>query len=211
MGKLIGDLCPVYAIGLGWRRYHYLSETSYVELGLKSIRDALADARIMWSQVQSSFVAHARLGVAVGRTMPRHLGAFDHPLVHVENASASGSTAFRHDCIELESGISDVALAVGVDAPAARVRASTTMPSLADDAIVPFTQFALLTNQYSAKRSMNPEDIALVAVNNHGNGALNPNVQRQKARTFDEVLGGRPIAGQLADLSARQLAKARPL
>ena len=35
MGKLIGDLRPVYAIGVGWRRYQYLSETSYVELGLR--------------------------------------------------------------------------------------------------------------------------------------------------------------------------------
>ena len=201
MGKLIGDLRPVYVIGIGWHRYQYLSETSYVELGLKAIRDALADADIPWSEVQSSYVAHARLGMAVGRPMLRHLGAYGQPLVHVENASASGSTAFRHACIEVASGISDVVLAVGVDKPsAARTRASTGIPSLADDAIVPFTQFALLTNQYAAKHGVKPQDIALVAVKNHSNGALNPNAQRQKVRTLEEVLEGRPIAGTLTPL-----------
>jgi len=201
MGKLIGDLRPVYVIGIGWHRYQYLSETSYVELGLKAIRDALADADIPWSEVQSSYVAHARLGMAVGRPMLRHLGAYGQPLVHVENASASGSTAFRHACIEVASGISDVVLAVGVDKPsAARTRASTGIPSLADDAIVPFTQFALLTNQYAAKHGVKPQDIALVAVKNHSNGALNPNAQRQKVRTLEEVVEGRPIAGTLTPL-----------
>lgn len=201
MGKLIGDLRPVYVIGIGWHRYQYLSETSYVELGLKAIRDALADADIPWSEVQSSYVAHARLGMAVGRPMLRHLGAYGQPLVHVENASASGSAAFRHACIEVASGISDVVLAVGVDKPsAARTRASTGIPSLADDAIVPFTQFALLTNQYAAKHGVKPQDIALVAVKNHSNGALNPNAQRQKVRTLEEVVEGRPIAGTLTPL-----------
>jgi acetyl-CoA acetyltransferase len=201
MRKLIGDLRPVYVIGVGWHRYQYLSETSYVELGLKAIRDALADANIPWSEVQSSYVAHARLGMAVGRPMLRHLGAYGQPLVHVENASASGSTAFRHACIEVASGISDVVLAVGVDKPSAvRTRASTGIASLADDAIVPFTQFALLTNQYAGKHGVKPEEIARVAVKNHSNGALNPNAQRQKVRTLEEVLEGRPIAGTLTPL-----------
>jgi acetyl-CoA acetyltransferase len=201
MGKLIGDLRPVYVIGVGWHRYQYQSDTSYVELGLKAIRDALADANIPWSEVQSSYVAHARLGMAVGRPMLRHLGALGQPLVHVENASASGSTAFRHACIEVASGISDVVLAVGVDKPATSyVRASTGIPSLADESILPATRFALLTNQYAARHRLSPEDIALVAVKNHRNGAKNPNAQRQKVRTLEEVLEGRPIAGTLTPL-----------
>jgi acetyl-CoA acetyltransferase len=123
--------------------------------------------------------------------------------VHIENASASGSTAFRHACIEVASGISDVALAVGVDkVPTERFagRARTGLPNLADDAVVPFTHFALLTDEYAHRHGLDPEDIALVAVKNHGNGAKNPNAQRQKARSLEEVLGGKRISGTLTSL-----------
>jgi acetyl-CoA acetyltransferase len=201
MAKRLSDLRPVYVIGIGWHRYQSLSDKPYVELGLKAIRDALSDASIQWSEVESSYVATARLGMAVGRSMLRHLGAHGKPLVHIENASASGSAAFRQACIEVGAGISDVVLAVGVDKPAARTpRASTGVRGLADDAIVPFTNFALLTNEYARRNHIAPEDIALVAVKNHRNGATNPNAQRQQVRTLEEILGGRPVSGTLTAL-----------
>jgi acetyl-CoA acetyltransferase len=202
MARLISDLRPTYVVGIGFHPYQYASETTYVTLGLQAIREALADAGVPWEAVESSYVAQSRLGMAIGRPMLRHLGALGTPLVHIENASASGSTAFRHACIEVASGISDVALAVGVDkVPTERFsRARTGLPSLADDAIVPFTHFALLTDEYSHRHGLDPEDIALVAVKNHGNGAKNPNAQRQKARTLEEVLGGKRISGTLTSL-----------
>ncbi len=202
MARLISDLRPVYVVGIGFHPYQYASETTYVTLGLRAIREALADSKISWEVVESTYVAHALLGLAVGRPMLRHLGALGKPLVHIENASASGSTAFRHACIEVASGISDVALAVGVDKPpkGGIPRATTGLPTLADDSIVPFTHFALLTDEYSQRFRIKPEDIALVAVKNHANGATNPNAQRQKVRTLEEVLGGKPISGTLTAL-----------
>ncbi|MEY4502162.1 MAG: hypothetical protein RIS52_2052 [Pseudomonadota bacterium] len=202
MAKLIGDLSPVYVVGVGYHPYQYASETSYVALGLHAVRQALADAAIPWEEIESSYVANALLGMAVGRPMLRHLGALGKPVVHIENASASGSAAFRHACIEVASGISDVALAVGVDKPprSGVFRSPTGIPSLADDAIVPFTHFALLTDEYCHAYGVSPEDLALVAVKNHANGARNPNAQRQKERTLEEVLGGKCISGTLTAL-----------
>jgi acetyl-CoA acetyltransferase len=198
--KTLPDLRPVYVVGIGWHRYQPLSETSYVALGLKAIRDALADAKLVWDGVDSTYIGTALLGMASGRAMLRHLGAHGKPLVHVENASASGSAAFRQACIEVASGFSDVVLAVGVDKPALIPRAKTGVPNLADDAIVPFTHFALLTNAYANAHGVRPEDIALVAVKNHRNGAKNPNAHRQKERTLEEVLGGKAISGTLTSL-----------
>jgi acetyl-CoA acetyltransferase len=202
MARLISDLRPVYVVGVGFHPYQHASETSYVTLGLTAIREALADAGIAWESVESSYVANALLGMAVGRPMLRHLGALGKPLVHIENASASGSTAVRHACIEVAAGISDVALAVGVDKPpTSRIfRASTGIPNLAEDAIVPFTHFALLTDEYASAHGVAPEDIALVAVKNHANGAKNPNAQRRKVRSLEEVLGGKAISGTLTAL-----------
>jgi acetyl-CoA acetyltransferase len=130
------------------------------------------------------------------------LGASDRPLVHIENASASGSAAFRLACIEVASGISDAVLAVGVDKVFATTRAFTKsgMGNLADDAIAPFTHFALLTNEYMYRYGVSSEDVALVAVKNHRNGASNPNAQRQKERTLQEILGGKPVSGTLTSL-----------
>ena len=201
MARLLGDLRPVYVVGVGWHRYQYPSDTPYVELGLVAVRQALADAGIEWPAVQSSYVATATLGMAGGRPMLGHLGATGTPIVHIENASASGSAAFRHACMEVGCGISDCALIVGVDKPASKlIRPDKHVPSLADYAVLPFTHFALLTNEYVHRHGVPAEDVALVAVKNHGNGALNPNAQRQKARTLDEVLSAKQIAGSLTSL-----------
>jgi acetyl-CoA acetyltransferase len=205
MTKTLKDLRPVYVVGVGWHRYQPLSETSYVALGLKAIRDALADAGIPWPEIESAYVAKALLPMAPGRPILRHLGASGIELIHVENASASGSAAFRKACIEVASGVTDVALAVGVDKPRGagpnpRAERMTGIDSIADDAIAPFTHFALLGDQYAQRWGVRHEDIARVAVKNHANGARNPNAQRQQARTLGEILGGRPVAGKLTTL-----------
>jgi acetyl-CoA acetyltransferase len=202
MSKTLRELRPVYVVGIGWHRYQNPSETSYVTLGLTAIRAALADAKLDWPLVESSYIGTGLLGMAAGRAMLKHLGASGKPLVHVENASASGSAAFRHACIEVAAGISDVALAIGCDKrnPIVRGFTRTGIGNLADDAIVPFTHFALLTNEYATRHRVKPEDIALVAVKNHGNGAKNPHAQRQKVRTLEEILTGKPISGTLTAL-----------
>jgi acetyl-CoA acetyltransferase len=133
--------------------------------------------------------------------MLKHLGALGRPLVHIENASASGSAAFRLACIEVASGISDVALAVGVDKPAVpRAAGRAGIGSLVGDALVPFTHFALLANEYTQAHGLKLEDVALVALKNHRNGALNPYAHRQKVRTLDEILDGKKVSGSLTAL-----------
>ncbi|MBB4365253.1 acetyl-CoA acetyltransferase [Bradyrhizobium sp. CIR18] len=200
MAKFLKDLRPVYVVGIGWHRYQPLSDTPYVTLGLGAIRQALTDARIAWSDVESSYIGTGRLGMASGRPMLKHLGDTGRPLVHIENASASGSAAFRHACIEVAAGISDLSLAAGVDKPPPAQRPKTGIDSLADDFIVPFTHFALLTNEYAQKHGVEPEDIALVAVKNHRNGSLNANAHRQQERSLEEILSGKRVSGTLTTL-----------
>jgi acetyl-CoA acetyltransferase len=204
MSAQLSQKRPVYVVGVGWHRYQSLSEATYVTLGLAAVREALADAGIAWSAVESAYFATALLPMAPGRPVLRHLGATGIPLVHIENASASGSAAFRQACAEVASGMSDVVLAVGVDkptgAPVVRGEQLCGIDGLADDAVVPFTHFAMLADQYAQRWGVSHEDLARVAVKNHGNGALNLNAQRQQARTLDEILGGRVVSGRLTTL-----------
>lgn len=193
----LGALRPVYVVGIGLHRYQPLSETPYVELGLAACRQALADAQMPWELVQSAYVAKALLPMAVGRPMLRHLGATGLPITHVENASASGSAAFRQACIEVAAGLSDITLAMGVDKPRPSERAEQLigLQSLADDAIVPFTHFALLADAYVQRTGARFDDMALVAVKNLRNASHNPYAQRQEARTLEQVLGGKKVSG----------------
>ncbi|MCX7214724.1 MAG: thiolase family protein [Burkholderiales bacterium] len=204
MNATLKTLRPAYVIGVGWHRYQPLSDETYVTLGLAAVRGALNDAGIEWPAVQAAYFAKALLPMAPGRPMLRHLGASGIEIVHVENASASGSAAFRQACLQVASGVSDVVLAVGVDKPAGaptlRAEAISGIGNLADDAIVPFTHFALLADQYVRRHGVAHEDIARVAVKNHGNGAKNPNAHRQQARTLEEILAGRPVSGSFTTL-----------
>lgn len=202
MTVTLSDLRPVYVVGIGMHRYQYLSETPYVALGLTAVREALADAGLEWPSVQSAYFAKALLPMAPGRPMLRHLGSHGLPITHVENASASGSAAFRMACMEVAAGLSDVSLAVGVDKPAkvGRAEALAGIPALAADAIVPFTHYALLADEYAHRAGVDGTDIARVALKNHNNAAKNPYAQRQKERTLEEIVNARPISGCLTAL-----------
>lgn len=200
MAKLIGDLEPVFVIGVGWHRYQRMTESSYAGLALKAIRDALGDAGIDWDDVDETYFSANHLGIASGQPVLKYLGSHGKPVVHIENASASGSAAFRQGCISVASGMNDVALVIGADRPKPHPREAARIPTLAGNAVSFPTIFALLANEYIAQYGVSGEDIAHVAVKNHANGALNPNAQRQKVRTLEEVMGSNPIAGTLTAL-----------
>jgi acetyl-CoA acetyltransferase len=98
----------VHVVGIGMHPYQFPSETPYVHLGLTAIREALKDSDLQWPQVQAAFVGTAAIGMAAGRVMLRHLGSTGLSVTQVENASASGSSAFRLACQAVASGEHDV-------------------------------------------------------------------------------------------------------
>jgi len=202
MKKTLRQMRPVYVIGIGLHKYQRLSETPYVTLGLTAVREAIADAGIEWRSVDSAYTGTALIGMAASRPMLRHLGATGIAMAQVENASASGSTAFRQACLDVASGISDVSLAIGVDkpGPVSSAPAKTNIRDLVGRRVVPFTHFALLANEYMNRYGVTAEQVAAVAVKNNRNGANNPYAQRQKAVTLAEVMDGPPISGSLTRL-----------
>ena len=115
MTSSLSDLRRVSVVGIGLHPYQRPSETPYTQLGVRAIRTALEDAGVPWTEVESAHTGTATTAMGLSRLMYRHLGASGIPMVQVENASASGSTAFRQACHEVASGLSDVAIAVGVD------------------------------------------------------------------------------------------------
>jgi acetyl-CoA acetyltransferase len=199
MGRSLLQQRPIYVVGIGLHRYQKESDRSYIELGLTAVREALDDAGIQWANVESAIVGNALLGMAPGRPMLRHLGASGLSIAQVENASASGSTAFRQACLEVASGTSDVALALGVDKPGAVPLSMSWTGTERLSPISPVTSFALLMNDYMHRYGVSAEQIAAVAVKNHGNAAHNRYAQFQRERTLEEVMQ-HPVAGPLTRL-----------
>ncbi len=201
MGRnLLADRA-VHVVGVGLHRYQAASATPYVELGLTAVRQALGDAGLAWPTVEAAYVGSALLGMAPGRVMLARLGATGLAIQQVENASASGSTAVALAALEVASGRSDVALAMGVDkAEGWRVAPNGAgLGNYEAGTVVPFTHFALLAEDYRHRFGTSAEAVARVAVKNHANGARNPYAQRQKVRTMDEVLTD-PISGSMTRL-----------
>lgn len=201
MSRLLRER-DVYVVGIGMHRYQFPSDTPYVTLGLAALREALTDANVTWPQVQSAVVGTAALGMAAGRVMLRHLGSTGLEVAQVENASASGSTAFRMACLQVASGERDVALAVGVDkfGDGRRAVLKDGISPLSPTAHVPLVKFALLARRGLREGGLKLEELAAVAVKNHGNAALNPYAQFRKPRTLEQVLQSAKVAGELTAL-----------
>lgn len=190
---------PVYVIGIGMHRYQFASDTPYVPMGLTAVREALADANLDWPKVQSAYVGTSAIGMATGRVMLRHLGSTGLAVTQVESASASGCSAFRQACLDVASGESDIALALGVDKPGDSRRAADKdgLGRLSPTANLPVVKFALMAREYLARHGLPVEAMARVAVKNHGNAALNPYAQFRKPRTLEQVLASPKVAGDL--------------
>ncbi len=122
------------------------------------------------------------------------LGLAGIPCTRVENGCPTGSDAFRNACLGVASGVYDVALVVGAE----KMRDKSTEESLLGRATQGHPVFqrgesAPITFAPQATRHMHEfgttkEQMALVAVKNHGNGARNPYSHHRKPLTVEQVL-----------------------
>jgi acetyl-CoA acetyltransferase len=186
-----------WVIGVGLHPYQRASDTPYTQLGVTAVRAALADGGLAWQDVQTAYTGTATTSMALSRLMYRHLGATGIPMVQVENASASGSSAFRQAYLDVAYGVHDVAIAVGVDKPLTLTspQKASGISDLVGNRVLPVTHFALLASRYMHDTGATREQIAAVAVKNARNAAHNPFAQRPKARSLDEVLAPPHISG----------------
>jgi acetyl-CoA acetyltransferase len=195
-------LRPVRVVGIGMHRYQFASDTPYITLGLTALRAALADAGLGWADIEAAMVGTAGLGMAAGGVMLRHMGVTGLEVMQVENASASGSSAFRMACLLVGSGQRDIVVALGVDKHGFSHRAvdKDGLARLSPTDHSPLAEFALLARLWRDRHGLRPEDMARVAVKNHGNAARNPFAQFRKPRTLEQVLASAPVAGDLTAL-----------
>ncbi|MCA0873561.1 thiolase family protein [Seohaeicola saemankumensis] len=199
---VLRDMRPVYVVGVGMHRYQFASDTNYIHMGLTALRGALKDAGVDFPDIESAFVGCTGIGMAAGRILFSHIGWTGLAVTQVENASASGSSAFQLACLEVASGRREVSMALGVDKYGDQVRAVAKegVNRLSDTATIPLVKYALLAEYLKKEKGLTAEDLALVASKNHTNAADNPYAQFQKPRSVADVLASKPVMGDFTSL-----------
>lgn len=149
-----------------------------------------------------------------GQHAVRDAGLSGIPLVNVENACASGSTALNQAWLAVASGQVEVAVAVGAEKlcighkakalgalgtalDQERLEEITEELGSAGTGSVFMDVYARFARWYMDRTDATPEDFARVTVKNAEHGAANPKAQYGRRTTVAEVLGARPVSGPL--------------
>jgi acetyl-CoA acyltransferase len=109
----------VYVAGAAMTRFGKFPDTTIRALAEEATSGALEDAGVTAADIGMVFFSNAVAGLLTnqemirGQVALRHTGLLGVPMVNVENACASASSAFFLACMAVGSGAVDVALAVG--------------------------------------------------------------------------------------------------
>ena len=110
-----------YIAGVGMTQFGKHIDRGLKSLTIEAINQALKDAGLEAKDLEAAYMGNAAAGIIVGQVcVPgqvalREMGIGHIPVVNIENACASASTAFNQACSMISSGLYDVVLATGAE------------------------------------------------------------------------------------------------
>jgi len=110
-----------YVAGVGMTTFGKHMDKGLKALGVEATCAALADAGLRAADLEAAWVGNAAAGVITGQesirgeVVLRAMGIGRIPVVNVENACASASTALNQACAMVTAGLYDLVLALGVE------------------------------------------------------------------------------------------------
>lgn len=213
----------VFIAGVGMTRLGKRLDQSVKSLTAEAVRGALVDAGAQPADIGAAWFSNTRQPMLEGQNTVRGqialrpLGLAGIPVVNVENACASGSTALWLAMQWLRSGAGDVALIVGAekmvwpDRPERVAAAFAGGTDIHDRAgMLAFIRdlggeepgegrslfmdlYAAQARAHMARHGTTAEDFAHAAAKNHTAGALNPLAQYRTPMTLEQVLADKPV------------------
>ncbi|ABP78313.1 putative lipid-transfer protein [Stutzerimonas stutzeri A1501] len=213
-----------------------LLERSLYDLVEEAVDLALKDAGAATCDVGAAYYGTLTNGMLQGQTaIPgpiamRRLGIEGVPVFSVENACATGSSAFNLATLALRAGQCDIALAVGAEkmnvADKAKMFAvfdggwdvstveqnKETLLAMGEGIVPPpgsmserpysvfMDVYAAICRNHMTRYGTTQRQIAAVAAKNHQHSVHNPLAQFQQAFSIEEVLASPPIAYPLTTL-----------
>lgn len=220
----------VYVAGVSMTAFGKQLNRSIKDLAAAALREVLEDAGAAQRQIEAVFYGNCVQGHMEGQDMVRgeialrEAGIEKIPVINVENACATGSTAFHLAVSYVRSGACDVALAIGVEkmfSPDKALMFSAfdgawdvhTVDSSRDLLIgmgegvpvppgttsdKPYSVFmdvyAGLCRLHMKTYGTTQRQLAAIAAKNHLHSTHNPLSQYQRPYTVDEVMAAPPIA-----------------
>ena len=190
----------VMVAGVGLHPFGRFPEKDLAGLALDAVIPALEDACVRWQDIQVAYFGHVYYhGMSVGETALSKLGLTGVPIINVENACSSGSTAFWQAYWGIATGMFDLALAFGAEkvprGPVTVTADDSPERYIGGDHMM--AGYALRMRRYMEETGATEADIAQVAVKARDNAVLNPYAHRSEQRTLAEVLESRKIADPL--------------
>ncbi|MCB1676908.1 MAG: thiolase family protein [Halioglobus sp.] len=110
-----------YVAGVGMTRFGKHMDRTLKGLAGEAIVEAVADAGLSLTDLEAAYMGNGAGGVVQGQEMIsgqaalRELGVGKIPVINVENACATSSTAFNQACAMVTAGLYDVVLACGFE------------------------------------------------------------------------------------------------
>jgi acetyl-CoA acetyltransferase len=207
----------VAVIGVGLHRYGKWQDKKPKDLARTAVDAALQSAGLAWTDLHSAWCGHTSLGMTAGARLFAQFGQTGLSITNVENASATGSYAFRGAYLEVASGEFDVALALGIDMmprrepskpetasaapkPSKPEAASAPKESKPKPPTGPMLKFAEDARAHMEKYGTTIDQLAQVSVKQHYNAARNPYAQYQEEVTLAQVHAAREVASPLTVL-----------
>lgn len=189
----------VYVVGVGMHPFGKHG-ASNKQMAYTAAKGALDDAGLKFRDVEYLYNGYIMGVTTEGVSIAKHLGLTGVPIVHVENASATGSSAFREACLQVASGRSNVAMALGFDDIIRMGKMMMQMmaaegPKI-DSIVLPAGFFAMWAVRRMHEYGTKEETFAKIAAKNWNHARHNPNAQRRSDHevTAEEVLNSKKVA-----------------
>lgn len=222
-------MTDVYIAGVSMTHFGKQLDRSLKDLTGEALNAALADAGCDVKLLEAAFFGNCVQGHMEGQDMVRGeialrpFGVEGVPVVNVENACATASTAFHMAVNYVKAGAADVALAIGVEKMFSEDKArmfsafdgawdvheveksKQTFAKMAEGVEVPegstsprpysvfMDIYAGFCRMHMREFGTEQKHLAHVSAKNHEHSTMNPLSQYQKAFSVEEVLAGAPI------------------
>ncbi len=200
----------VAVIGAAYTKFDEHWEKSLRDLSTEAGATAIRDAGIEGKDIKALFIGNMSAGRFIGQ---EHLAALtaDHagltpiPATRIEAACASGALAFLHAYLAIKSGRYDIVVAAGAE-KMTDIKGSDAISTLmgAGDqewesatGLTFVGLYGLIAKAHMHKFGTTREQLAMVSVNNHKNGSLNPKAQFPREITIEDVLNSPMISDPL--------------
>jgi len=204
----------VSVIGTGLVPFGKHNQETLVDLGTLAARCAIVDAGITAGEIDIGFFANAMGAMlfgdmTLGQRVMAQVGVRRVPVINVENACTSGSSALHLAYGVIAAGQAETALVVGAEkmhVPGLGLISSGASDLDSQLGLVTPASFALRAARHMYEFGTTVEQLAQVSVKNRRHAAANPYAQFRQPITVDEVLNSPMIAEPLTRLQCCPIA-----